>query len=167
MRAAIDARLAELDAALADPTRASSLTGLILELSRLATAEAQAAAARACLQIKSDGEAWILEADARNLAAVEVERKAASELRKSLDKTQKTLDLVESEKHEVLQAAREQTRLLEAERSSRGELDRAVARLERQVTDAEAKTVEADDALERATIERSHALERAAGLEHQ
>ena len=140
LRATIDARLDELDAALADPSRASSLTGLILELSRLATAEAQAAATRACLQIKSDGEATILEAEARNLAAVEAERKLASELRKNFDKAQKKLDLLETEKHAVLQAAREQTQLLEAARASRGDLDRAIAKLEQQVADEQART---------------------------
>ncbi len=167
LRAAIDARLAELDAALADPSRASSLTGLILELSRLATAEAQAAATRACLQVRSDSEASRLEAEARNLAAVEAERKLASELRKNFDKAQKALDLLETEKHAVLQAAREQTQLLEAERSARGDLDHTIARLEREVADAQARTNEADESTEQAVIERTHALERVAALEQQ
>lgn len=166
LRATIDARLSELDAALADPSRASSLTGLILELSRLATAEAQAAATRACLQIKSDGEAAILEAEARSLAAVEAERRTASDLRKNLDKAQKKLDLVESEKHAVLQAAREQTQLLESERGSRAELDRTITHLEHQVAQAQASLGEADEAVERSGTERTLALERAAALEH-
>ena len=167
LRATIDARLAELDAALADPSRTSSLTGLIVELARLATTEAQAAATRACLQIRSDGEASMLEAEARNLAAVEAERKRASELRKHLDTAQKKLDLLETEQHAVLQAAREQTQLLEAERASRGDLDRSLARLERQVADAQAQVVEAGEVAERVTIERTHALERVGALEQQ
>src|SRR5437868_13871654 len=88
LRAAIDAKLAELDAALADPSRASSLTGLMAELARLSTTEAQAAASRACLQIQHDGEAALLEAEARQSHALEVERKNSSELRKNLDKSQ-------------------------------------------------------------------------------
>lgn len=167
LRATIDVRLAELDAALANPSRAASLTGLIVELARLATSEAQAAATRACLQIRSDGEASMLEAEARNLAAVEAERKLASELRKNLDRVQTRLDLLETEKHAVLQAAREQTQLLEAERASRGALNRTITRLEREVTDAQARVLEEGDAAERAAIERTHAVERAASLERQ
>jgi 16S rRNA C1402 N4-methylase RsmH len=40
LRGAIDARLVELESALADPSRAAALTSLMTELARLATTEA-------------------------------------------------------------------------------------------------------------------------------
>ena len=44
LRGAIDLRLAALEAALSDPTRSTALEALILDLARVATLEAQAAA---------------------------------------------------------------------------------------------------------------------------
>src|SRR3954454_17564690 len=96
LRAAIDARLVELDAALADPSRAASLPSLMTELARLSTTEAQAAASRACLQITSDSEARLLEADARSSAALEAERRNVSELRKTSDRAQKRIEQLEA-----------------------------------------------------------------------
>src|SRR5438046_9921127 len=48
LRTALDARLATLEAALANPDECESLETLVIELARVATTEAEAAAARAC-----------------------------------------------------------------------------------------------------------------------
>src|SRR6476469_1000248 len=107
LRSVIDARLVELESTLADPARGSELVGLIFELSRLATTEAQAAT-RACFQIKHDGEAALLEAEARSSAAVEAERRISSELRKSLDKAQTRIELGRDEYQALLNNENEQ-----------------------------------------------------------
>ncbi|MGC4082478.1 MAG: PilZ domain-containing protein [Vicinamibacterales bacterium] len=167
LRAAMDARLAELESALADPPRAASLGGLILELSRLSTAEAHAAATRACLQIKHDSEAMLLEVEARHSSAVEAERRLTSELKRSLEHAQKRLDIVETEKHAVLDSAREQAHLVESERAARVELDRTVARLEREIEEANAALREAQETAASGQSGRDEAHERAETLQHQ
>ena len=80
LRTAVDVRLASLEAALADPTRGDSLERLILDLSRLATDEAQATAARACGEVR-------LQADTE----LEQERAAQADLRQALDRAQEQI----------------------------------------------------------------------------
>ena len=167
LRSAIDARLAELEGALADPERAAALPGLVLELSRLSTSEAQAAAQRACLQVQYDSEATLLEQDARSSAALEAERKTSAELRRSLEQVQKRLDVVETEKHSILESARDQALLIENERTARGELDRTITRLERQLEEVLATSTEAQDAARRAETSGAEAHERAELLEQR
>src|SRR3954447_7623212 len=150
LRAAIDARLNELDSALADPSRASSLSGLILDLARLATTEAQASATRACLQITSEGEASLLEAEARSASALDAERRTSSDLRKALEKAQKRVDVLDAEAQAAIQAARDQAQQLESERASRSDLDRTITRLEQQVEDLRAQLSDAADAVDAA-----------------
>lgn len=167
LRAAIDSRLRELDSALADPASAPALPGLILELSRLATAEAQAAAARACLQIKHDSEATLLEQEARSAAAVDTERRAASELRRTLESVQKRLDVAETERHAAVEAAREQARQVEGERNARLDLDRTITTLERQLEDARNALAESQDATKTAERSGSEARGRVDELERR
>ena len=56
LRASLDARLAALEDALAHPDPRVSLEELVLNLARVATAEAEATAARACLEAQLDAE---------------------------------------------------------------------------------------------------------------
>ena len=165
LRSAIEVRLAELEAALEDPMRADTLTGLVLDLARLSTTEAQATAARACQQLKFDSEAALLEADARTAAAVDAERRAGADVRRSLDALQKRLDLVESEKHALMQAAREQTQMLEGERSSRGDLDRTIAQLERQLEQGRADLADVQMRAQALRDERASAQQHVDALE--
>src|SRR6187397_2653181 len=167
LRAAIGAKLVELDAALADPSRASSLAGLMTDLARLATTEAQAAATRACLQITSDSEARVLEADARSSSALEAERRATSDLQKKLEKSQKSLEQLEAEKDGLAQGARDQAQLLEREKAARVDVDRSIARLERENADAHAQIEIARDAADAATSERDQARSDAGQLKRQ
>ena len=60
LRASMDARLGELEVALSNPSQAASLPALVMELSRLATSEAHATAARICMQLRHDNEAALL-----------------------------------------------------------------------------------------------------------
>src|SRR3954471_1606766 len=154
LRSVIDARLVELESALADPARGSELVGLIFELSRLATTEAQAAATRACFQIKHDGEAALLEAEARSSAAVEAERRISSELRKSLEKAQTRIELVEAEWQALLHTANEQTQLIESERHARVDLDRTIDQLEQQLIETRAALDDAQESAQALATER-------------
>src|SRR2546428_13452590 len=59
LRAAVDSRLAALEAALADPSHWESLGSLILALARAATEEAQAVASKACVETKMEADRQI------------------------------------------------------------------------------------------------------------
>src|SRR5437667_3416245 len=73
LRTELDARLSALEAALARPDSHASLETLILDLARVATAEAQAATARATLeaQLHAQERATAGAADAQRLLAEE------------------------------------------------------------------------------------------------
>src|SRR5215218_453998 len=56
LRTSLDARLADLEEALANPDPKTSLEELVLELARVATAEADAAASRASLEAQVEAQ---------------------------------------------------------------------------------------------------------------
>jgi len=98
LRASVDDRLAALEEVLADPSRGESLEGLILDLSRVASEEAQAAAAKAVLDVQTQAEKDVAEARATMAAsgemqlvleetqiALEREREQAAELRRAVE----------------------------------------------------------------------------------
>ena len=67
LRTALDTKLATLETALKNPGPDVSLEALVIDLARVATAEAEATAARACLQAKLAGEELVqaIRAEAR------------------------------------------------------------------------------------------------------
>ena len=71
LRGEIESRLATLEEVLADPSRGESLAGLILDLSRIATEEAQAAAAQVCHIFRSEADRQVAEQRAAAAAAIE------------------------------------------------------------------------------------------------
>src|ERR1700704_849391 len=77
LRAAFDARLAALEAALAHPDQHASLETLVLDLARVATVEAESAVARAILQAQSDAQARAAAVTAETLRLLETERATA------------------------------------------------------------------------------------------
>ena len=81
LRAAFDQRLGALEAALANPKSQASLEHLVLELARVATAEAQSAAERACLETRVDDEERAASYSAEMRRSLESERAAANALR--------------------------------------------------------------------------------------
>src|SRR5262245_16171645 len=90
LRAALDVRLAALEAALANPNPKTSLANLVLDLARVATAEAEAAAARASLAAQVDAhQRAATGADAQH--SLEAERSANRALRLEIEQVQKTL----------------------------------------------------------------------------
>ena len=80
LRAQLDTRLAALETALAHPERYASLDTLVVELARVATAEAEAAARRAAV-----------EAQAQAQRSVEADRAAAAAVRSELDQARAAL----------------------------------------------------------------------------
>jgi chromosome segregation ATPase len=77
LRSSVEIRLAALEAALADPSRGDALESLILDLSRVATEEAQAVATRACVDSRLTADVQIAQAKAAAQAAIEQERIAS------------------------------------------------------------------------------------------
>src|SRR6185369_4217906 len=116
LRSTLEHRLATLEEVLRDPSRGESLAGLILELSRIATEEAQVAASHACIEIKAEGDKEIAALRASAQAAVEAqtflesaqtalenEQALAADLRREVDKAK-----LEARKQADLLAARHQ-----------------------------------------------------------
>jgi hypothetical protein len=167
LRREVEKRLAALEEVLTDPSRGESLAGLILDLSRVAVEEAQAAASQACLATRAEADKEITELrtsakaaiDAAQAAhksanaALEEERQAAGGLRKALDLAQR-----EVQKQNELLAAREQLEKtlndardqLAAEvarqQSAAAEFERAAADARRQFETERAAAKEATDA---------------------
>ena len=81
LRAALESRLAALEEALADPSRGESLESLILDLSRVAIEEAQAAASQACFQTKAEADRQLAQTVAAALAALDQGQADSAELR--------------------------------------------------------------------------------------
>ena len=129
-------RLAALEAVLADPNRGESLAGLILDLSRIATEEAQAAAAEACLATKAEADRQMAELresaktalDAAQAAlrtandSLAKERALGAELRRDIEQTQ--LELLK------------QSELLKAREEYEAELKTAREQLEEELSRA-------------------------------
>jgi chromosome segregation ATPase len=133
-------RLAALEAVLADPKRGESLAGMILDLSRIATEEAQAAAAEACLATKTEADRQMAELresaktalDAAQAAlrtaneSLAKERALSADLRRDIEQVQ--LELL---KQSELLKAREE---YEAEiRTAREELEEELSRVREQM----------------------------------
>ncbi|PYR43610.1 MAG: hypothetical protein DMF95_25410, partial [Acidobacteria bacterium] len=104
LRTALDARLATLEAALANPDECESLETLVIELARVATTEAEAAAARACLeaQLAASEQVTAVHADAQRL--VQAERTAGHAIRAQFEDAQATLQAQLEEARATLQS---------------------------------------------------------------
>ena len=122
LRTALDTKLATLEAALKNPGHDDSLETLVIELARVATAEAEATAARACLQAKLAGEELVQTVRAEAERSVQAERTTAGAVRAQLDERQAALDAA-SESAEALQRDLEELRgALDGERTTGGAL---------------------------------------------
>lgn len=145
LRATFDQRVDALEQALLDPARAASLVPLVLDLTRVATEEAEAVARQACLQTQ-------LESQSAALAAVVADRSTIADLRKALEKSKAELDRMRDDlDRERERAAAGQRTLQEAE----GRIAAAEAR----VAEADARADESEDHADEAE-ERAEALEQ-------
>jgi chromosome segregation ATPase len=177
LRAALDQKLAALEVALASPAPPGSLETLVIDLARIATAEAEATAAKACLDAQVDAER---EAAARAEAqrALRTERETTAALQHDLEQARKALkserDGITALRRDLATAAerlererdaalRLRERCEQAERKNEAERS-ASAALQRDVN--EART--ALKAAQQAGIELSESVEPAhAALERQ
>ena len=176
LRRTLETRLATLEEVLQDPSRGESLPGLILELSRVATEEAQVAASHACIAIKAEGD--------KEIAALRASAQAALEAQAFLESAQTTLEheqtLVADLRREVEKAkleARKQADLLAARQHAETRLEadlvkqQAIAAdLQRAAVDLQRVAADAQQQLEkerRSSAERQSQLdaERAAGAQ--
>jgi chromosome segregation ATPase len=150
LRRTLESRLAALEEVLKDPSRGESLAGLILELSRVATEEAQLAASQACMAIKAGADEEIAALRASAKAALEAqaflesgqttleqEQAVSADLRRELDHAK-----VENRKQAELLTARKQVEArLEAElvkqQAITADLQRTAGDLQRAVEDAQ------------------------------
>jgi chromosome segregation ATPase len=91
LRAALDSRLLALEAALAHPEPHESLEALVIDLARVATAEAEASAARASLDAQIEAQERTKEAaEAKRL--VETERASVNTARAELEAARKSIE---------------------------------------------------------------------------
>ena len=92
LRASLDTKLAELEAALANPDGCDSLERLVIELARIATREADAAATRAGVEAQLAAQAQVSRARVETDRAVQSAVAAAQAARSELDAARATLE---------------------------------------------------------------------------
>ncbi len=131
LRTALDQKLAALEAALASPSQNASLETLVIDLARVATAEAETAAAKACLDVQLEAQR---QAAARTEAqrALEAERERLAGLQRDLDHARTAL----TSQREIAMALRED--LTAAADALKGERE-AAGRLRTRCEEAEGK----------------------------
>jgi len=131
LRTALDQKLAALEAALASPSQNASLETLVIDLARVATAEAETAAAKACLDVQLEAQR---QAAARTEAqrALETERERVAGLQRDLDHARTAL----KSQREIAMALRED--LTAAADALKGERE-AAGRLRTRCEEAEGK----------------------------
>ncbi len=160
LRSAINVRLSVLEAVLADPSRGESLEGLIHDLARVATEEAQAAAAKACFDAKSDAEAAVSGQSTEALLSLEEERGITSQLRDELDVASQRIAALEHQQHTSIGSTREEVdRVVARERATIAELEQAVDEVSRQLEAERAAIADLRRAAAKAE-ETAHALAR-------
>src|SRR5712691_3249285 len=178
LRAALDTRLATLEAALANPDACDSLETLVIELARVATTEAEAAAARACLeaQLAASEQVTAVHADAQRL--VQAERAAGHAIRAQFEDAQATLQAqledaqatIQSDSEAAAKLRRDLDELrsaLEGERTAGRALRRTLEEAEQRVFVVESvKELEVSGVREELGSELAAQRAAAAQLEH-
>ena len=168
LRGAVDIRLAALEAALADPEKGDSLEYLILDLARVATEEAQASAARACIDIRLEAELNIAQAQAAARATLDGERAARAETEHALEQARHRIAALDRElagaKQAALRAADDARAQVHA---TTVDLERNVGRLERALSDARDEVRSAQTTIEEQRQEFGRAGERLTAVTHE
>ena len=118
LHAELDVRLLALETALAHPDPQTSLGDLVLDLARVATAEAESSAARASLAAQLDAQVRAAAAASKTQRSLEAERATIKALRLELEQTRTARD---AERDGAVRLAQEADRLrtsLEQERAA-------------------------------------------------
>ena len=123
LRAALDTNLATLEAALASSEPCDSLETLVIDLARLATAEAEAAAVRACLEVQLVAQEQVeaIRADADQ--SVETERATTVAVRAQYEDLEATLQAEREAAVLLRREIEEQQGALEGEREAGSALE--------------------------------------------
>ena len=174
LRSALENRLAALEEVLADPSRGESLEGLILDLSRVATEEAQAAAAQACLEtrVEADTEIAALRASAKAAldAAQAAQRLAEATLEQERMELRRVVEQAQLEIHKQSDLLTAHAQLEVTLRADRERLEVEVVKQQSIAADLQRVVADAQQRLEaerRSNADRQSALEgeRAAAAE--
>jgi chromosome segregation ATPase len=126
LRSSLDARLNALETALADPSQQEALEDLILDLARVATEEADAAARQAYLDAQQQAQNAIAAARTEGLSALEAEKAAAATLRQAVDEAKVALNAERSAVAAAQKEAAAARQDLEQEQASRSTLKREI-----------------------------------------
>src|SRR5262245_31165646 len=145
LRAALDQRLAALEAALVNPQQQAALEELVLELARVATAEAEVAAAHAVGEAKLQAESRLAAAETESRRGVEAERAAIARLRREHDELKSTLETERTSAKALRVQVEELRTALDGERTSGAAIEQKRAQHEA----AHAKISKAATALQR------------------
>ena len=92
LRGVLDARLAALEAALANPHESEALEPLVVALARVATTEADATATRLCRQARLEAQTEVAAVKAGAEKQLQLERSAAATARSSVEKASADLE---------------------------------------------------------------------------
>ena len=151
LRQALDAHLSALEAALANPDACESLETLVLDLARVATREAEAAAQRAVLGAQMDAKVHTqsqlraVRAEAQKSineaqAALDAERTAGVELRLAAAEVEQRIECIErATRAEVSRLNEQFSAELARERSLAAALTQDVGELQRELASAHAE----------------------------
>ena len=96
LRASLDARLAALEKAIADPKQHESLEALILDLARTATQEADATARNAVLDAQKAGQTAAAAARTEAMEALQAEKVESAALRQVIEQAKAALKQAEA-----------------------------------------------------------------------
>jgi chromosome segregation ATPase len=129
-------RLGALEAVLADPSRGESLAGLILDLSRIATEEAEAAAAEACLATKAEADRQMAELRESAKTALDAAHAALRTANESLAKERGLNAELRRDIEQVQLELHKQSELLNAREEYEAEIKTAREQLEEELSRA-------------------------------
>jgi PilZ domain len=143
LRTAVDRRLAELEAVLADPMRGESLEGLILDLARVTTEEARTTALKAALDAKLEADSRVAHARAVAQEAIDEERVVAGELRRAVEQARQKIAGLEGAQLLELRRLREDLETeIGRERATAAGFERAASEAQRQLQAERAANVD-------------------------
>ena len=163
LRTAVETRLTALEAVLADPNRGESLEGLILDLARVATEEARAAALKTALDAKLDADARVAHAQMVAQEAIDEERVVSGELRRTIEQAKQRIASLEHGQLTQLRSLREDLESeIARERATAASFERTAAEMQRQL---EAERGSVGDVQEAVEKERRFSAELRAAAE--
>src|SRR5262245_20740843 len=107
LRAAVESRLAALEAVLPDPMRGESLEGLILDLARVTTEESRATALKTALDAKLEADARVAQAQTMAEESANRDRRVAAEAEQAAEQARQKLAGLEQAQATQLRNLRE------------------------------------------------------------